>query len=170
MFNDGERTFDERFGGFDKPSRGFRIQRGMMEPAILSALAEKPMHGYEIITYLEEKSHGLWRPSAGSVYPTLQLLEEKDHVKSSEQNGKKIYELTEDGARVNDESVDQHKQMRASFADRVRGMKHMRRTMGDAVKLVRDIHHKGDAEQNIQLQVAIQNFKRELEQILEEES
>lgn len=79
--------------------RGFygQAKRGDMTPIILNTLAEKPMHGYEIIRELEKKSHGFWRPSPGSVYPTLQLLEEQDLVTSNEVSGKKIYELTDLG-------------------------------------------------------------------------
>jgi len=74
-----------------------QAQRGDMKPIILNVLAEKPMHGYEIIRQLEEKSEGLWRPSPGSVYPTLQLLEDEDLVTSVEENGKKVYTITEKG-------------------------------------------------------------------------
>lgn len=76
---------------------GHRAKRGNMGPIILKLLMEKPMHGYEIISKLEEKSHGLWRPSAGSIYPNLQLLEEQELVKSNDKDGKKIYKLTVKG-------------------------------------------------------------------------
>jgi DNA-binding PadR family transcriptional regulator len=76
---------------------GHRVRRGDISPLILQVLLEKPMHGYEIITKLEEKHHGLWRPSAGSVYPNLQMLEEQGLVVSKEADGKRIYELTADG-------------------------------------------------------------------------
>lgn len=64
---------------------------------LLIALLNRPMHGYEVIRELEEKSKGTWRPSPGSVYPTLQLLEEQDFVTSERQNGKKVYSITERG-------------------------------------------------------------------------
>src|SRR5580700_11427851 len=76
---------------------GHRARRGDMVPTILRVLLEKPMHGYEIISHLEEKSYGFWRPSAGSVYPNLQLLEERGLVTGKDENGKKIYNLTEAG-------------------------------------------------------------------------
>jgi DNA-binding PadR family transcriptional regulator len=72
-------------------------KRGDLTPIILQALTERPMHGYEIIRELEKKSHGFWRPSPGSVYPTLQMLEEQDLVKSKDSGGKKVYELTDAG-------------------------------------------------------------------------
>lgn len=78
-------------------THGPRAQRGDLEPIILNLLHEKPMHGYEIIRTLEERSHGFWRPSPGSVYPILQFLEEQDLVVSSEQNGKKTYTITTQG-------------------------------------------------------------------------
>lgn len=67
----------EEFGDRQNARKAFRAGRGMMEPAILAALSERPMHGYEIISYLEKRSQGYWRPSPGSVHPTLQPLEKK---------------------------------------------------------------------------------------------
>jgi DNA-binding PadR family transcriptional regulator len=84
------------FGGFG-PFGGQRAQRGDIGPIIQDLLKEKPMHGYEIIRTLEERTHGMWRPSAGSVYPTLQMLEEQGLVVSEETDGKKVYSLTEKG-------------------------------------------------------------------------
>jgi DNA-binding PadR family transcriptional regulator len=73
------------------------MRRGDIRVALLGALQSGPAHGYEIIGRLEEGSGGLWRPSAGSVYPTLQLLEEQGLLSSHEDSGKRIYELTETG-------------------------------------------------------------------------
>ncbi len=74
-----------------------QARRGDMRPIILNLLKERPMHGYEVIRALEEKSHGLWRPSPGSIYPTLQLLEEEELVVGQNDNGKKVYTLTDAG-------------------------------------------------------------------------
>ena len=76
---------------------GFQAKRGDMSGIVLRVLADKPMHGYEIIQELERKSHGFWRPSPGSIYPTLQLLEEQDLVASGDDAGKKIYTITDAG-------------------------------------------------------------------------
>jgi DNA-binding PadR family transcriptional regulator len=65
--------------------------------AILSLLAERPMHGYEMIQELETRSAGMWRPSAGSIYPTLQLLEDEGLIASESEGGKKLFSLTEAG-------------------------------------------------------------------------
>ncbi len=85
---------------FEKRS-GTRAGRGELRTAILALLAERPMHGYQIIREIEERSGGSWKPSAGSVYPTLQLLaDEGGFVSTEESNGRKIYSLTEAAART----------------------------------------------------------------------
>ena len=61
------------------------------------ALLEKPMHGYEMITEVEDRTGGAWRPSAGSIYPTLQLLEDEGLIEGTEAEGKRRFELTEAG-------------------------------------------------------------------------
>ena len=81
---------------FEKRS-GTRVGRGEVRSAILALLAERSMHGYQIIREIEERSGGSWKPSAGSVYPTLQLLADEGFVSAAESNGRKIYSLTEAG-------------------------------------------------------------------------
>ena len=77
--------------------RGGRMRRGEIRTALLTTLVEEPGHGYDVIQRLEEKSGGAWRPSPGSVYPTLQLLEDEGLVRSTERDGKRIYEITDEG-------------------------------------------------------------------------
>ncbi|ALE06918.1 PadR family transcriptional regulator [Arthrobacter sp. ERGS1:01] len=81
---------------FDKRS-GTRAGRGELRTAVLALLAEQPMHGYQIIREIEERSGGNWKPSAGSVYPTLQLLADEGLILAEESNGRKIYSLTDAG-------------------------------------------------------------------------
>lgn len=73
------------------------IRRGEIRPLILATLANRPMHGYEVIQELEAQSGGRWRPSAGSVYPTLQQLADEGLVTSEEVDGRRVYTLTADG-------------------------------------------------------------------------
>jgi DNA-binding PadR family transcriptional regulator len=81
-------------GGF---GRG-RGKRGDVRAAILKLLAERPMHGYEMIQEIAERSQNLWRPSPGSVYPTLQLLVDEGLLVARESEGsKKLFELTDEG-------------------------------------------------------------------------
>jgi DNA-binding PadR family transcriptional regulator len=77
--------------------RGGRMRRGDIRTALLAILAEGSGHGYDVIQRLEEKTSGAWRPSPGSVYPTLQLLEDEALVRSGEHDGKRVYEITDDG-------------------------------------------------------------------------
>lgn len=73
------------------------FHKGDFKYLILDLLKEKPRYGYEIIRDLEERFYSFYIPSAGIVYPTLQMLEEMGYVTSSQQDGKKVYTITEDG-------------------------------------------------------------------------
>jgi hypothetical protein len=88
-------------GQFDRKA-GTRMGRGDVRAAVLALLAEKPMHGYQIIHEIEERSGGSWKPSPGSVYPTLQLLADEGIIGAEESNGRKTYSLTQEGRRVAD--------------------------------------------------------------------
>lgn len=88
------RLMDRRWAG---GRGGRRMRRGDVRGEVLTALLEGPAHGYEVIRRLEERSEGLWRPSPGSIYPTLQLLEDSGMVRASEQDGRRTYELTDEG-------------------------------------------------------------------------
>ena len=77
--------------------RGTRLERGETRYLILDTLAEKGRHGYEIMQSIQENTGGLYRPSPGTVYPTLQMLEDLDLISSQEEGNRKIYKLTETG-------------------------------------------------------------------------
>lgn len=78
--------------------RGHRSRRGDVRTAILALLAERPMHGYEMIQQIAERSGQVWRPSPGSVYPTLQLLADEGLIVATETDGsRKCFALTEEG-------------------------------------------------------------------------
>lgn len=80
------------------PRGGGRGRRGDVRAAILKLLVDRPMHGYEMIQEIGERSQQLWKPSPGSVYPTLQLLVDEGLLVASETDGsKKLFELTEEG-------------------------------------------------------------------------
>jgi DNA-binding PadR family transcriptional regulator len=85
-------------GGWRGPHRhGGRARRGDVRAAIIALLAERPMHGYEVIRELGERTGGVWQPSPGSVYPTLQMLEDEGLVSVEEADGRKRYTLTDEG-------------------------------------------------------------------------
>ncbi len=94
MFRD--RIFDEE--RFCRSSRRWAsFQKGDLKYVILELLKDKPRHGYDIIRELEERSYGFYKPSPGVIYPTLQMLEEMGYASSAEQEGKKVYSITEEG-------------------------------------------------------------------------
>ena len=92
-------------GGFDPDGPGGHghghgprfFGRGDLKFALLELLQERPMHGYEMMKALEEKSGGFYTPSPGSIYPTLQMLEDRGLVTASEVEGKKVYSITDAG-------------------------------------------------------------------------
>jgi DNA-binding PadR family transcriptional regulator len=94
------------FGGWDpfdgrNPWRGSRRRRaagrGDVRTAALALLAEQPLHGYQIIQEITERSGGTWRPSPGSVYPALQQLADEGLVRIQDADGRKVVHLTESG-------------------------------------------------------------------------
>ncbi|MGG8408955.1 PadR family transcriptional regulator [Streptomyces sp. 12297] len=94
--------FGPPFGGgpFGRGGRGGphrRARRGDVRASILALLSDRPMHGYEMIQEIGERSGGAWKPSPGSVYPTLQMLEDEGLITSESEGGKKLFTLTEAG-------------------------------------------------------------------------
>jgi DNA-binding PadR family transcriptional regulator len=73
------------------------MRRGDVRTAVLAVLLEGPGHGYDVIQRLEDKTEGGWRPSPGSVYPMLQLLADEGLARATERDGKRVYELTDEG-------------------------------------------------------------------------
>src|SRR6266851_9206197 len=85
-------------GPFGSGGEGGRFfGRGDIKFVLLELLQERPMHGYEMMKALEEKTGGFYTPSPGSIYPTLQMLEDRGFVTSVEVEGKKVYSITDAG-------------------------------------------------------------------------
>lgn len=102
----GHRRWGGPFGGPGWGPRS-RAGRGDVRSAVLALVAEQPMHGYQIIQEISRRSGGIWRPSPGSVYPTLQQLEDEGLVRAQEQDGRRVFQLTADGRKVADERADE---------------------------------------------------------------
>jgi len=86
--------------------------RGELPLAILSLLKDGPRHGYELMKQLEARSQGLYQASAGTIYPTLQQLQDQGFVTSkTEEGGKRIYDLTDTGREKIDDRADQIKRI-----------------------------------------------------------
>lgn len=87
--------------GFEGPPRraggGPKVRRGDVRAAILDVLSAGPRNGYQVINEIAERSHGEWKPSPGSVYPTIQQLEDEGLVEADESLGRRALVLTDDG-------------------------------------------------------------------------
>jgi DNA-binding PadR family transcriptional regulator len=94
------------------------FESGEVKYVILRLLEEKPRHGYEIMKALEERLGGWYTPSPGTVYPTLQLLEDQGYVRAVETEGKKVYHITPEGQAF----LQEHREFTDDIFDRVRDM------------------------------------------------
>ena len=95
-------------GGHGSPAgRGPKVRRGDVRTAILDVLAVEPMNGYQVIQQIAERSGGAWKPSPGSVYPTVQQLEDEGLVEGVENERRRLLQLTDSGRRYVEEHPDE---------------------------------------------------------------
>ncbi len=136
------------------------FESGDMKYVILKLLKDKPRHGYEVMKELEEQMHGCYSPSPGTVYPTLQWLEDEGLVVAKDVEGKKVYEITDAGRKF----LDEHRDMVDDIFDRVReavdrtlggAMGDLNRSLGRLVKAVYRTGWKARDEATRQRLVAI---------------
>ena len=134
--------FNKHFPPFAKHSRLF--EKGDLKYVILNLLKDKPSHGYEIIRAMEDTFHGFYTPSAGSVYPTLQMLDDMGYVSSSERDGKKVYTITEEGKQFLKEQKDVIDKIKGQMKDwwGPRDHEQFHESMREFGNLGRIIHHK----------------------------
>ena len=95
------------FGRGHQGPRGPRARRGDVRAAILDVLAVEPMNGYQIIQQIAERSGGAWKPRPGSVYPTVQQLEDEGLVEGVEGQGRRLLRLSDEGRRYVEEHPDE---------------------------------------------------------------
>lgn len=164
-----------RGGGGPFPGEGGRFfGRGDMKYALLSLLGERPMYGYEMIKALEEKSGGFYSPSPGSIYPTLQMLEERGFVTAEEVEGKKVYSITETGRAMLNEHQEQFagppwgRHRRGGHDEQHRGPRpEMQALRGEAMEVARLFAIAGrsaftDPAQLARLRTVIESTRKEL--------
>lgn len=84
-------------GHWGRCSRGRLFERGDLKFVILRLVSKEPMHGYQVMQALEKEAGPWYKPSPGSVYPTLQMLEDEGLVVCEAQGGKKVYHITDEG-------------------------------------------------------------------------
>jgi DNA-binding PadR family transcriptional regulator len=163
-----------RFGfGFDPrgPHGGPRVGRGDVRAATLLLLAEQPLHGYQIIQEITERSHGIWQPSPGSVYPALQLLEDEGLVRAEQTEGRRVYYLTDSGRAY----VEAHRAELAAARDAVTGgvsadALELRETFGQVAAAFGQVVHAGTPAQVAAAKELLTNTRRQLYRILADDS
>ncbi len=157
-----------------EPFRERFFERGDLKYVILDLVKEKPRHGYEIIRALEERFGGLYAPSPGAVYPTLQMLEDMGYLAATEQEAKKVYSITDEGRKF----LDERRNVMDDIRDRMSGwwgsdLRHevqdMMRELADLARpFARRMRRGGlDAEKLRRVREVIARARREIEGILE---
>lgn len=149
------------------PRAGQRARRGAVRDALLVVLAERPMHGYELITELEARSSGRWRPSPGSVYPALTRMEEQGLVRADEVDEKKVFSLTARGREVSEDlDVDGADPTPARWREAGDGHGALRALPAEITGQARQLRRFGSPEQVDRAAALLEEVKRELYAIL----
>ena len=158
-----------RHGGGFGPGYAFgrRAGRGDIRAAILALLAEQPMHGYQIIQELAERTGGMWRPSPGSVYPTLQQLEDEELVReTASTSGKRVYELTDTGR---EQAATTPAPWTAVAGESEDALVALRELAFQVLGATRQVAHAGTAAQLEAAQAVLRDARRSLYRLLAEE-
>ncbi|WP_232534880.1 PadR family transcriptional regulator [Nocardia terpenica] len=147
--------------------RGGRGRRGDVRAAILLLLQERPMHGYELIQQIRERSEDVWRPSPGSIYPALSQLEDEGLVLIEKVSGRKTAKLTEDGAGYveehRDELGDPWQEVRDGVGDQTLDMREL---VGQLMGAVAQVARAGTPEQAAKAAEVLTEARRSLYRIL----
>jgi DNA-binding PadR family transcriptional regulator len=155
-------------GGFGPPWAGQqRARRGDVRTAVLSVLDEQPLHGYDVIRALEDRSGGRWRPSPGSVYPTLQMLEEAGLVKGEEKDGKRVFQITDAGR---EELAARQEEGRAPWdhGEDDDDVHELRASAFQLAAAARQVSHAGSAEQVTRAKDVLDEARKKIYGILAE--
>jgi DNA-binding PadR family transcriptional regulator len=152
----------EAFEAFNEQAR---MRRGDVKFALLSALLKRPMHGYDIMQEVEEASGGRYRPSPGSVYPTLQMLEDGGFVTSQIVDGKRVYEITASGRKLLEERPRDDEDDAPHGAGDWEEMRNAARKFADAM---RQGFVNVDPQTRERIRTVIDNARREIYTILAE--
>ncbi len=163
------RGFGPPFGPAGAHFRG-RARRGDVRAALLVLLEEEPRNGYGLMQEIERRSEGAWRPSPGSVYPALQQLEDEDLVRAREENGRRLFELTDAGR----DHVEQHREELAepwaAMAGGGReGLMQLRSSIGQVGAAVMQIAAAGSEAQVAEARRVLADTRRALYRILAED-
>ena len=160
----GRRDFPGFFG------RGMRAGRGDIRAAILALLLEQPMHGYQIMQELGERSGGVWRPSPGSVYPTLAQMQDEGLVKSEDgEGGRRVFQLTDEGRAVATEAASEQPPWDAVAGAGDSAEFGLRDLVGSLILAARQVVHAGNPSDIEQAQQILRDARKRLYQLLADE-
>ena len=161
-----------REGGFPGfLGRGPRAGRGDVRAAILALLAEEPMHGYQIMRELGERSGGVWRPSPGSIYPTLQQLEDEELVRpETGEGGRRVFTLTDAGRKTQAAAAGGPAPWDEVGAEGDSTALELRDLVGQVMGAARQVLHAGEATQIAQAKDVLRDTRRKLYRILAEDA
>jgi DNA-binding PadR family transcriptional regulator len=148
--------------------RGRRGRRGDVRAAVLALLTERPMHGYEMIQELDARTGGIWRPSPGSVYPTLQLLEDEGLIASEASEGRKRFTLTDAAREEAAQAAEKAPWSDYADEDEVSAAHDFRTAVHGIMSACREIGFTGTDEQRAQALDVLRDTKRKLYAILAE--
>jgi len=148
---------------------GPRARRGDVRAAVLALLAERPMHGYEMIKELEERTQGAWSPSAGSIYPTLQMLEDEGLIRGEESDGKRRFALTEAGVAAQQEKAGETTPWDAVRAEAAPEQMQLADSMKKLHHAIRQAFTAADQEQQKRVRELLDETRRKIYGILAEE-
>jgi len=159
-------------GGHRGRGRGHGYGRGRGRPnvrqALLALLIERPMHGYEMIQELESRTGGIWRPSPGSVYPTLQLLEDEGLITAEQSEGRKRFALT-DAGRPEAEEAAQNAPWREYGDETVSQAQDYRDAIFGIMNALRQVGFNGTDDQRARALEVLTETKRKLYALLAED-
>ena len=149
------------------PGERQRRGRGDIKYLLLGLIMEGPKHGYQLIKELEVRAGGFTRLSPGSVYPTLQLLEEGEYIVSEQVEGKKVYTITEAGR----ELLETHRALgnNQTESEEQPQLMELQSTVRDINELVLQVARSGKRELVAKLQAQLKQLKREIYLMLAEE-
>ena len=159
-------------GAFGGPmfGRGPKVGRGDVRAAILALLSEKPMHGYQIITELTERSGGVWRPSPGSVYPTLQSLEDEGLIIADKAEGRRVFDLTVEGLKEAKAAGDGPAPWEDAAQDADRSLVDLRNLTFQVGAAIMQVAQAGSAEQIKAVHGILNETRRKIYQVLAEDA
>jgi DNA-binding PadR family transcriptional regulator len=151
-------------------SPGPKAGRGDVRAAILALLREGPRNGYQIMSEIEERSGGAWRPSPGAVYPALQQLADEGLIEAEESAGRRAFSLTDEGRRYLEENPDMARAAWESMAqdepDEVPGLFVQAARLGGTIV---QVAHAGTPEQVHAAEELLEQTRRKMYQILAED-